>query len=226
MVRSKSHLFSSEKSVKSFQKMAVNLNDDSNFLASLWLDAKKQRQLLKKDISKRKSLSTEEFQLCGGIPQKDKSSYCPYRQATFRERFLRVLLKDPKAAFKKTDVRKAAQAIAEFDPNWADTDNEDVDNNDGPWEIEEEEEEEEEENEEEKDEEAPHEEDGNDEENGDDDEFKPEAQNDDDDEADGEEGSDDDEEGSDDDEEGSDDDEEGSDDDEEGSDNEDGADKE
>ena len=124
-------------------------------LARLYTLLKTTRDLIKQEESVgnlKKSLSPDQFEICGGKRKREDQTYSIYRQHVKALRFLRKLLSDP-VAIKKTDVRFAQNGLQELDDSWDKSDDENIDDLDGDVEQEEDEEEGEEEGEEEEEEE-------------------------------------------------------------------------
>ena len=94
------------------------------------------RNLLKQEESAgkfKKSISPDQFVICGGKRKREDQTYSAYRQHVKSLRFLRKLLRDP-VAVKKTDVRFAQNGLQELDDCWDHSDDENVDDLDGEYE--------------------------------------------------------------------------------------------
>ena len=149
--------------------------DPSLALSSAYIALQRGRAELK---GQDKTISGAEFEACGGKRKRDKDSYSLERQMTLALRSLRQLIKEERSFIDSETKVPAKKQITQVCSNarivlsdlnndaskWDDSDDEEVDNMDGPYsdedeseeeqEEDQEEEEEEEEEEDEKDEEA------------------------------------------------------------------------
>jgi hypothetical protein len=127
--------------------MSIDTESIPNQLARLQMifGHPKLRELIKTEDAKGNlQLTASEFEICGGKRKREDQPYSTYRQFVLSARFLREKLSKP-TAVKMSDVRSAGQEIERFKPEWADSDDEDVNDLDGDVEEEEADEAEEEE---------------------------------------------------------------------------------